>query len=113
MAVAGGVGAPPQQQQQPSADGGDGGTTPLQPSAGVGDGGTAPLLPSPAAMSPAAIKPPPPLQYLVLMPATAEHNLARLRWHSAQYSLQQLQLEGERLRAAVNAMLPLLLRHQR
>ena len=97
MAVAGGIGAPPP-QQQPSADG--------------GDGGSAPLLPSPA-MSPAVTKPPTPLQHLVLMPATAEHNLARLRWHSAQYSLQQLQLEGERLRAAVNAMLPLLLRHQR
>ena len=68
MAVAGGIGAPPP-QQQPSADGGDGGTTPL--------------LPSPA-MSPAVIKPPAtPLQRLVLMPATAEHNLARLRWHSA------------------------------
>ena len=98
MAVAGGICAPP-----PSLP-------PQQPP--PPDGCTAPLLPS-LAMSPAVVKPPTPPQHLVLMPATAEHNLARLRWHAAQYSLRQLQEEGERLRAAVNAMLPLLLRHHR
>ena len=45
----------------------------------------------------------------MMMRATPEHNLARLRWHAAQYAMQQLQVEAEKLRDAVNALLRLLL----
>ena len=58
----------------------------------------------------ASAEPPP---HLVLLSATPEHNLARLRWHSAQYAMQQLQVEAEKLRDAVNALLPLLLQPPR
>ena len=51
---------------------------------------------------------PPPLPPM-MMRATPEHNLARLRWHAAQYAMQQLQVEAEKLRDAVNALLRLLL----
>ncbi len=45
-----------------------------------------------------------------MLPPTADCNLARLRWHSTQFAMQQMHLEAVKLRRAVDALLSFLIR---